>query len=86
MKTKRISISAMQKAYCDKTELNNICGGEQPGAGRCVCGCHYANNGGSCEYDNSEENFKRGLHSPQGGWSCTSNELADQQRFLSCEY
>ena len=81
---KKISISALQKAYSKKEELMNIRGGDQPGAGRCSCGCHYANQGGSCERDNSAENYKYGLHSPQGGWSCTDNTLEQQQKYLEC--
>lgn len=83
MKTNKLSISALQKAYNKQEKLNNICGGgPQPGAGRCTCGCHYENNGGSCEYDNSEANFKDYLYSPEGGWSCVDNTLEDQQRYL----
>ncbi len=82
MKKDRLSLTSILNEENILKNTRRVLGGEQP-CGQCSCGCHHVNQGGSGELDNSTANFKLGLHSPEGGWSCCDNTLAEQNKYLS---
>lgn len=82
MKNHRISLTSLLNEEYSLKNAHKIKGGEPP-CGQCSCGCHYANQGGSSEVDNSTANFNSKLHSIGGGWSCCDNTLEEQNKYLS---
>ena len=66
-KISKLKLNQLSKNDMEKREMNNLRGREGP---CCGCGCHYSGSGGSSAYDNLNENYINGQHSPGGDIGC----------------
>lgn len=62
-KISKLKLNQIAKVELDKRAMNSITGG----ANCCICGCYYANYGGSSDAGNSTANNSGGYFSPSGG-------------------
>jgi natural product precursor len=63
MKLKVLKLNQLSNANLDNRHMNSVKGGSRC----CVCGCAYADSGGSSSVDNNLANVAGGLQSPGGG-------------------
>lgn len=67
-KLSSLKLNRLIQSDLERREMNSILGG----ATCCLCGCSYANNGGSSTSDNASANNAGGLESYGGGYGTGS--------------
>ncbi len=72
-KNLEIKLNQLSKAELSEKEMNRLLGGDNC----CICGCKYANYGGSSDMANGQANYaggESGLYSPGGGSVAFGND------------